>query len=194
MRQSVQSSLENFTFDGQEPYLDSLVLHSPMSTMANTWTVWKTLESYTPHRIRHLGISNTTLSILDALYARASLKPAVVQNRFYNQTDYEEAMRAYCRDKGIVFQSFWTLSSNKMLVRSEPVAAVAQKAGVDAVAAYYSLVLGLESLTILDGTTDPAHMASDLEGIEKVGLWAEGDGAADWDQALSTFKAMIGDI
>ncbi|UNI20139.1 hypothetical protein JDV02_006257 [Purpureocillium takamizusanense] len=194
VHQSVQSSLRSFTLKGQEPYLDSLVLHSPMDTVDETLTVWKTLESYAPHRIRHLGISNTTLAILDAIYARASVKPAVVQNRFYGQTGYEADMRAYCREKGIVFQAFWTIGANRMLVQSMPVGFVAQSAGVDGVAAYYSLILGLESMTVLDGTTDAAHMTADLEGIERVGLWAEGDGASDWEQALAAFKTMVGDM
>ncbi|KAG5969776.1 hypothetical protein E4U55_001992 [Claviceps digitariae] len=194
VRQSVQSSLNNFTLDdGQEPYLDSLVLHSPMDTLQDTLTVWKVLESYTPTRIRTLGISNTTLSILEALYGNMAVKPSIVQNRFYDGTDYEVDIRAYCRDKGIVFQSFWTLSSNANLVDSQPVQTVAQRAGVDVVAAYYALVLGLGNLTVLDGTTDQAHMEQDLQGLEKVGSWAEGAGVEEWTLALASFKALIGE-
>ncbi|KAH0494429.1 hypothetical protein TgHK011_001048 [Trichoderma gracile] len=193
VHQSVQSSLENFTIDGQEPYLDSLVLHSPMETMQETVTVWKTLESYTPHKIRHLGISNTTLPVLMALVNDMTVKPAVVQNRFHNKTDYETDLRAFCREHKIVFQSFWTISANRHLLQSSPVREVAQKAGVGAVAAFYSMVLGLEGTTILDGTTSEAHMKDDLEGIEVVGAWAEGEGASDWDSALKGFKQLIGE-
>lgn len=193
VRQSVQSSLENFTIDGQEPYLDSIVLHSPLDTMQDTMTVWQTLESYAPRTLRNLGISNATLPDVEALHARAARAPAVVQNRFHAATAYEGPLRAFCRDRGIVFQSFWTLTTNPRLVKSEPVGRVARGAGVEAVAAYYALVLGLGELTILDGTTDEAHMKEDLEGVEKVGLWAEGEGAADWEAALKSFKAMVGD-
>ncbi|KAK4067936.1 hypothetical protein Trihar35433_6496 [Trichoderma harzianum] len=161
VHQSVQSSLANFSIDGQEPYLDSLVLHSPMDTMQETITVWKTLETYTPHKIRNLGISNTTLPILQALFNDMTVKPAVVQNRFHNRTG--------------------------------PVREVAQKAGVGAVEAFYSMVLGLEGTTILDGTTSQTHMEEDLEGIETVGVWAEGDGASDWASALSSFGQLIGE-
>ncbi|OTA04054.1 short chain dehydrogenase/reductase [Trichoderma parareesei] len=193
VHQSVQSSLANFTIDGQEPYLDSLVLHSPMETMQETVTVWKTLESYTPHKIRHLGISNTTLPVLMALVSNMTVKPAVVQNRFHNKTDYEADLRAFCREHKIVFQSFWTISANRHLLQSSPVREVAQKAGVGAVAAFYSMVLGLEGTTILDGTTSETHMKEDLEGIEVVGAWAEGEGASDWEAALGGFKQLIGD-
>ncbi|TFB04830.1 hypothetical protein CCMA1212_003070 [Trichoderma ghanense] len=193
VHQSVQSSLENFTVEGQEPYLDSLVLHSPLETMQETVTVWKTLESYTPHKIRHLGISNTTLPIVAALVSDMTVKPAVVQNRFHNKTGYEKDLRTFCREHKIVFQSFWTVSANRHLLQSSPVREVAQKAGVGAVPAFYSLVLGLEGTTILDGTTSETHMIDDLEGIEVVGAWAEGEGADDWDFALRGFKQLIGE-
>ncbi|EQK98468.1 NADP-dependent oxidoreductase domain protein [Ophiocordyceps sinensis CO18] len=194
VRQSVQSSLDNFTLQGQEPYLDSIVVHSPMDTMQETMTVWEALESYVPHRVRNLGISNADLDTVQALVRGATaIKPAVVQNRFHERTGFEAALRAFCRDNGLVFQSFWTISANAPLVQSEPVARVARLAGVERAAAYYALVLGLGSVTVLDGTTSEAHMKEDLEGIDKVGLWADGGGAAHWEDALKGFKAMVGD-
>jgi diketogulonate reductase-like aldo/keto reductase len=193
VHQSIRSSLKNFTIEGEEPYLDSVVLHSPMDTIQDTMTVWETLEQYHPHKIRNIGISNTTLSVLDALYANVNIKPSVVQNRFHDDTDYETELRAYCRDKHVVFQSFWTLSANPALVRSKPVKMVAEKAGVEIAAAYYSLVIGLEHLVVLDGTTKELHMRDDLEGLEKVGVWAEGVGASDWASALAAFRGLIGD-
>ncbi|PHH89249.1 hypothetical protein CDD83_6440 [Cordyceps sp. RAO-2017] len=194
VRQSVLSSLESFAVDDRaEPYLDSLVLHSPMDTMQETMTVWKTLESYAPRQIRHLGISNTTLAVVQALLEKMAVKPAVVQNRFHDRTRFEADIRRLCRDRDIVFQSFWTITANASLVQSAPVAQVARKAGVQPVPAFYSLVLGLGNVAILDGTTSEVHMVEDLEGIEKVGVWAEGEGASDWEDALKTFKAMVGD-
>lgn len=164
-----------------------------MDAIQDTITVWKTLESYTPHKIRNLGISNTTLPILQTLHEQMTVKPAVVQNRFHDRTSYETRMREFCRDNQIVFQSFWTISANGALVKSSPVHKVAQKAAVNLVSAYYSLVLGLEGITILDGTTKEAHMREDLEGLEKVGIWAEGNGAADWAPLLHEFKQLIGE-
>ena len=71
---------------------------------------------------------------------------------------------------------------------------VAEKAGISEVAAYYSLVLGLEGVTVLDGTTTENHMKDDLEGIEKVATWAETDGTAEWNSALKQFKQSIGEV
>ncbi|KAF4983127.1 hypothetical protein FZEAL_1394 [Fusarium zealandicum] len=194
VHQSVQSSLRYFTIEGQEPYLDSVLLHSPLRTMDETLAAWKTLETYVPHKIRNLGISNTTLPILRALDDAATVKPSVVQNRFHRDTGFEVELRDYCRQQDIVFQSFWTLSANPRLSASQPVKTVADKAGVAQVAAYYALVLGLEGITVLDGTTTEGHMKGDLEGIERVGAWAESDGASEWASALAEFKKAIGEV
>lgn len=194
VHQSIRSSLDHFTIPGQEPYLDGLVLHSPMGTMEDTMTVWNTLETYVPHQIRALGISNTSLPILQAIHARAAVKPAVVQNRFHAETGFEAELRAYCRAENVVFQSFWTLSANPRLVRSASVRSVAEGAGVPPVAAYYALVLGLDGLVVLDGTTSEEHMRDDVQGVARVGAWAEGDGTEVWASALRIFKEQVGEI
>lgn len=191
VHQSVQSSLQNFTIDGQEAYLDSVVLHSPLDTLDDTIAAWQVLEGYHPHKIRNLGISNATLGIVEALHSRVTVKPAVVQNRFYPDTDYELGLRQFCKAHDIKFQSFWTIGANPRLAKSQPVADVSRDAGVGAVSAYYALVMGLEGITILDGTTKEAHMREDLEGLERVGVWAEGEGEAAWKKALSEFKQLI---
>lgn len=174
-------------------YLDSVILHSPLDDFQDTMIVWKALELHYPDKVRSLGISNTSLDTLKALYEHARVKPTIVQNRFHEKTGYEVELREFCRSHGIVFQSFWTLSANPGLAKSPPVVEVAQKANVPNVASYYSLVIGLEGVTILDGTTDEAHMKEDLEGIEKVGMWAEGEGQASWETALADFKHLIGE-
>ncbi|KAF7547919.1 hypothetical protein G7046_g8855 [Stylonectria norvegica] len=193
VHQSIKSSLAYFTIEGQTPYFDSVVMHTPLDTVEETITAWKALETHVPHAIRNLGISNVTLPVLQQLYDQVTVKPSIVQNRFHKHTGFEVNLRAFCREKGIVFQSFWTLSANAGAARSRPTHDVAEKTGVSLVAAYYSLVLGLEGITILVGTTDESHMKDDLQGLETIGLWAEGDGAADWQSALSKFKELIGE-
>lgn len=191
MRQSVESSLKNFSVEGQEPYLDCVVLHSPLPTIKETIAAWQTLETYHPHKIRNLGISNATLGVVQALDSSVTVKPSVVQNRFYPDTDYEVDLRAFCRENDIKFQSFWTIGANPQLLKSQPVVDVMRGSGVDPVSAYYALVMGLDGITILDGTTKEAHMKEDLEGLERIGIWAEGQGEAVWAKALQNFKELI---
>ena len=192
VHQSVQSSLQNFTVqDGSEPYLDSLVLHSPMDAISDTLQVWRTLETYVPKQIRNLGVSNTDMETFAHLLTETTVKPAIVQNRFHKETSYENDLRQMCSSNGTAFQAFWTLSANRILSQSIPVVAVSQSARVQLPAAYFSLILALEGISILDGTTSEVHMREDLDGIEKVGIWAEGEGKEEWMQAFAAFKVAI---
>ncbi|GAP83838.1 putative aldo keto reductase [Rosellinia necatrix] len=195
---SVSSSLGHFTFaDSADAYIDSLVLHSPPSNhFSDLLKVWKTLETYVPHRIRQLGISNTDLHVVDRLCTSPdiSIRPAVVQNRFYPATRWEVDLRAYCRARRIAFQTFWTLSGNPELVRSAPVQRLAESASVSPPVAMYALVLGLEGTTILDGTTSEAHMAEDLKVAEIVDMFAQSEsGRSSWVACLDGFKTLIGE-
>ncbi|XXG97058.1 hypothetical protein Hte_003352 [Hypoxylon texense] len=195
---SVASSLQNFRYaESEEPYIDSLILHSPMDTVADTVKVWKTLETYVPQKIRQLGISNTPLQVVEYLCTSPdiTIRPAVVQNRFYPTTRWEVGLRAYCREKSIAFQTFWTLSGNPQLLRSEPVQKLAAHANVEPPVALYSLVLGLQGTAILDGTTNETHMKDDLAGIEIVEDYAQsGEGQSTWSACLGGFKKLIGEI
>ncbi|CAI4217266.1 unnamed protein product [Parascedosporium putredinis] len=209
VRQSVESSLANFAVGAagggggggdDEAYLDCLVLHSPLPTIPETLRVWQAMATYVPHKVRHLGISNVSLPVLRALCQAAAAtqsphppfpKPAVVQNRV-RAGYYQPDLYAFCRDEGIVFQSFWTLSANPNLLASAAVAAVAEGAGVSSPVALYSVLLGFERFTVLDGTTSQEHMKEDLEGIEKVGVWAAGEGKAVFESSVVQIKEMMG--
>ncbi|ETS73415.1 hypothetical protein PFICI_15020 [Pestalotiopsis fici W106-1] len=206
VRVSIESSLRNLgvpsssssSSEGadEESYLDSVVLHSPLPSMEETVVVWKALSKWVPSRVRALGISNAPVEIVEYLLEAPDIKvkPSVVQNRFHERTGWEMDLRALCRHHGVIFQSFWTLSGNPQLRYREPtVQTIARSAGVEAEVALYALVLGLEGTTILDGTTSGEHMRADLDGIEKVGRWADSEGKETWDKALMDFKAVIGE-
>ncbi|KZL87617.1 aldo keto reductase [Colletotrichum incanum] len=174
-------------------YLDCVLLHAPYPSYADTLLAWRALESYVPSRIRTLGISNVDLDELRALCADATVKPVVVQNRLNPKEAYNTPVRVFCRERGINFQSFWTLTANPPLVKSDAVDKVAKGAGVSNEVAMYGLVLGLRGVSVLDGTTNEARMKEDLEGVEKVASWAEGDGAEVWKESLAAFKSVLGD-
>ncbi|RYO72046.1 hypothetical protein AA0113_g1782 [Alternaria arborescens] len=175
IRTSVASSLKNLRHDqrsGDDSYVDCLLLHSPLPTSEQTLQAWRVLETYVPHKIRSLGISNVTLPILRGLWLRANVKPAVVQNRFYPDTYHDVELREYCRLSGIMYQSFWTLTGNPVLLKSKPVAALAEATNVGLPIALYALVMD-QGIVVLNGSTSTEHMRADLEGIQKVREWAE---------------------
>lgn len=169
-------------------------MHSPLRTLSQTLEAWTTLEEFVPHKIHHLGISNVQLPLLEALYDAATIKPSVVQNRFYPATRFDVPLRKFCREKGIIYQSFWTLTGNPKLLHSKPVDALRKEIGSEREQALYLLVLGLERLVVLNGTTKEETMRADLEAVKRFQQWHDEDGkAALWEKILADFKTLIGE-
>jgi diketogulonate reductase-like aldo/keto reductase len=157
--QSVAASLKNL----QTEYLDCVLLHSPMPTMAQTQSVWRALESFIDNgQVRQLGISNCyRLTDLLALYRSARIKPAVLQNRFYAETHYDRDIRNYCKQEKIIYQSFWTLSANPDLLAHATMTVLAStyKRTAAQILFRYLTQIGVVPLT---GTQSEAHMRDDL--------------------------------
>ncbi len=190
---SVASSLQNLN-TGDDTYIDCVLLHSPLPKIGGTLLAWKTLSKFVAAgKVRNLGIANVTFPILATLVSTMEIKPSVVQNRFYADSRYEVQMRMFCKEQGIVFQSFWTLTGNPSLLKSKIVAELAHKTGVSKEVALYALIVGLEGMTVLNGTTNEGRMVEDLKGLDVVGQWAEKEGKAEWERLLWDFKELIGD-
>ncbi|EHY55028.1 hypothetical protein HRR83_005716 [Exophiala dermatitidis] len=195
---SVISSLGNFNFadvvkgdDEAQPYIDTLVLHSPMESLNDTLEVWQTLEQYVPNEIRNLGISNCNLFTLMDIYERSTIKPSVVQNRFYPNTKFDIAVRQFCKEKNIIYQSFWTLSANPNLVWSNEAGSLAELFKISPQSALYCLVLGLGNIVILNGTKKTQHMQEDWKAVQKAKEYAESH-PAQWQKIVADFRKLIG--
>ncbi|MGR9108581.1 MAG: aldo/keto reductase, partial [Gammaproteobacteria bacterium] len=85
--QSFANSLKNL---GTE-FLDCLILHSPLAEEKDLMEVWQAMERlFDAGLVKQLGISNCyRLPVLESLYRKARIKPAVLQNRFYANTGYD---------------------------------------------------------------------------------------------------------
>jgi diketogulonate reductase-like aldo/keto reductase len=157
--QSVAVSLVNLQTD----YLDCVLLHSPLPTMAQSQSAWRALEALVDAgKIRQLGISNCyNQDELKRLYESARIKPAVVQNRFYARTHYDRDIRGYCDQRQIIYQSFWTLSANRALLAHETVTASAAIYGRTPaqILFRYLTQIGVVPLT---GTKSDVHMREAL--------------------------------
>lgn len=116
VRQSFTNSQKNLNTE----YVDSLVLHSPLTKPAELMEVWHAMEKiHQDGHAKQLGISNCyDLAILMYLYDNATIKPTIVQNRFYQDTHYDQSLRAWCKDKYLCYQSFWTLTANPHVLAS----------------------------------------------------------------------------
>lgn len=200
METSVNSSLINLRpkeSEGnvdEEAYIDCILLHSPLENLPLTLEAWRAMEEFVPHKVRALGVSNISLAVLTSLYQSATIKPSVVQNRFFPGTRYDSALRQFCREKNIIYQAFWTISANPKLLFSDPVSLIARSVAIAIETAHYGLILGIGNIAVLNGTTAASRMASDREGLAKLEQWKiEKDNGATWRTALEAFGRLIGE-
>ena len=153
----------------QTNYVDSLVLHSPLEVFNDLQTVWKAMEKIAHSgEAKQLGISNIyDLETLKALYEVAEIKPSVVQNRFYEESGYDKEIRSFCKSHGIIYQSFWTLTANPHILKSDELVALSKKYNKNVVQLLFAYLHEI-GITPLTGTTDIEHMKSDLESFDIV--------------------------
>lgn len=157
--QSGALSLKNLRTD----YLDCLILHSPLPDPHETFEVWRAMEHLVDGGIaRQLGISNCIrVEQLKAVCDSARVQPAVLQNRFHSESDYDRKLRAFCRERNIAYQGFWILTANPHLLAHETVHALARQHGrtPPQILFRYLTQTGVVPLT---GTRSPVHMRQDL--------------------------------
>jgi diketogulonate reductase-like aldo/keto reductase len=162
--QSMASSLQHLGAD----HVDSFVLHGPASR--SHWTTddfetWQAMiKERDAGRTRLLGVSNISLAQLQQM-ARAHVEPpAFVQNRCYARLGWDREVRAFCRERNIIYQAFSLLTANMEVVRHPYVATLAaqNKATAAQIIFAFARQAGMLPLT---GTTNPEHMKQDLESL-----------------------------
>lgn len=158
--QSFECSLTNLRVS----WLDSLVLHSPPRRHRDLMAVWRAFESlHDQGLVRQLGVSNCyDEAVFTRLFEQATVKPAVLQNRFYRKSGYDRGLRDLCRRDQVVYQSFWTLTANPHLLASQPIKLAAERYTRSPEQVLFRALTqcGVAPLT---GTTSAQHMAQDLD-------------------------------
>ena len=191
VKASVASSLHNLRHseNAEESYIDCLVLHNPLPTISETMEAWDAMSSFVPTKVHSLGISNTSLPILQHVWKNSTVKPKVVQNRFYSATGWDVALREFCTENGIQFQSFWTLTGNPELLSTPFIQSIAEEADVSKEVMLYSIVQGL-GITPINGTK--SHIESDVAELSKLENWkVVGNNAKTWEQCVRTLDSML---
>jgi diketogulonate reductase-like aldo/keto reductase len=157
--QSFETSKKNL----QTEYIDSLVLHSPIAPHPLLMKAWNAMEKIQKTGgARQLGISNCyDTEVIRVLYADANVKPAVVQNRFYQETGYDADLRHWCSNHGVIYQSFWTLTANLHVLVSNTVRTIAQKFNKTEAQIFFRY-LSQSGIVPLTGTCSEQHMREDL--------------------------------
>jgi diketogulonate reductase-like aldo/keto reductase len=113
-----------------------------------------------------LGISNCyAYETLAYLYESAEIKPAVLQNRFYADTQFDRNLRAFCQTNKIIYQSFWTLTANPEVLAHASMKTLAEKYDRSSPQLFFRYLtqIGIIPLT---GTTSEQHMRDDLAIFE----------------------------
>mmetsp|Transcript_25110 Transcript_25110/g.38672 ORF Transcript_25110/g.38672 Transcript_25110/m.38672 type:complete len:316 (+) Transcript_25110:371-1318(+) len=166
VKQSLAASLKNL----QTTYLDSLVMHSPMDTMDDTLKVWKVMESFVDEgKVHQIGISNIYDSEkFQILYNEARIKPWVVQNRLYAESNFDTELRSFLKEHGVKYQSFWTLTANRNALATAEVKELAQAKGLTPQTYMFAFLMSLGYITPLSGTTNKGHMAEDVAVMERM--------------------------
>jgi diketogulonate reductase-like aldo/keto reductase len=159
--QSMQSSLEHLGTD----YVDSYVLHGPASGYG--WTdedalVWTAMvKERDAGRTRLLGVSNVSLRHLAQMMAGGAEAPTFVQNRCFAQLGWDRDVRAFCRDRKMVYQGFSLLTANPEVLRHPLVARLAARAEATPAQVVFRFAQSVGMLP-LTGTSNPEHMKQDL--------------------------------
>ena len=161
--QSFETSKKNLHTD----YVDCLILHSPLESHELTMRAWHEMEVILrAGGARQLGVSNFyDHDVLKALYADAHVRPVIVQNRFYKKTKYEMELRQWCKDQGVIFESFWSLTANPQILASDMVKALAEKHQKTESQIFFRY-LSLSGIVPLTGTSSEDHMKEDLSIFE----------------------------
>jgi diketogulonate reductase-like aldo/keto reductase len=165
--QSMASSLEHLGTD----YVDSYILHGPSS--GYEWTddddeVWQAMRSERDAgRTRFLGVSNVSLEHLEQMVAHGCETPAFVQNRCFARTGWDREVRAFCRERKIIYQGFSLLTANLEVVRSPAIGELAARMNATPAQVVFSFARAVGMLP-LSGTSNAEHMKQDLASRELV--------------------------
>jgi diketogulonate reductase-like aldo/keto reductase len=159
--QSMASSLEHLGTD----HVDSYILHAPAS--AYGWSdadneVWAAMgRELEAGRTRFLGVSNVSLRHLEQMEAAGAGVVSFVQNRCFARLGWDRDIRAFCRDRKIIYQGFSLLTANPEVLRHPLIAGIAArcKATLAQVVFRFAQAVGMLPLT---GTANAEHMKQDL--------------------------------
>ena len=163
--QSLASSLEHLGTDD----VDSFVLHGPISN--DSWTeydaeVWQAMrKERDAGRTRLLGVSNVGLEHLEQMKASGTELPTFVQNRCFARDGWDRAVRAFCKEHGIVYQGFSLLTANRGVVEHPSFVELAAgfNATPEQVVFAFARQIGMLPMT---GTSSAGHMKQDLASLE----------------------------
>jgi diketogulonate reductase-like aldo/keto reductase len=166
-------------------------MHSPLDTIEHTMEAWRVMETFVDeNKVRRLGISNCyNYEQFTTIYNQARIKPSVLQNRFYAESNFDTQLRAFCKKHDIWYQSFWTLTANRNALALAEVKELAKVKNLTPQTYMFAFLMSLGYVTPLSGTTNPQHMAQDVAIMERM---QGGEIIFESDEELRHFAQILG--
>lgn len=164
LEKQIEKSFEISKKNLKSSFIDSYILHSPIFPGSRLLKAWEVMSSFYKNKeVGQIGISNCyDLDVLIYLYEKVEIKPSVVQNRFYAQTSYDDHIRKWCKEKGVIYQSFWSLTANPDILSSKTIFDLTLKYKRSEASVFYKF-LNQMGIIPLNGTTSKEHMKEDLK-------------------------------
>jgi len=163
---SGQDTKKPLPYDPSKP-LDSYILHSPLNTVAETLEAWHVLMSLQDEgKVGMIGVSNAyRVRVLEHMAKERRVQ--VVQNRWYEGNEWDKDVVKFCRDNGVTYQSFWTLTGSPNLCRHPAVEQLSRATDRTPAQIIYR-VAQLHGITPLAGSKNEGRMKDgvDVETIE----------------------------
>lgn len=165
VRASFRSTLSNLHTD----YLDSFLLHGPLSRSGMTdgdWEVWQEMEAlYDDEMTLAIGLSNVSGTHLRQVIDLGKVKPSYVQNRCFAVQGWDHEVRSICRENDILYQGFSLLTANQQVLEDARIQMLADRHEVtpEQIIFRASQQMGMIPLT---GTSNEKHMRQDLSCCE----------------------------
>lgn len=191
LEEQVQHSLKVSLHNLKTDYIDSLVLHSPLQRFDDTMKVWRQFEEFVDGgKVLRLGISNCyDYEMFTHLYEEARIKPTILQNRFYSDSNFDTELRKFCKEKNIWYQSFWTLTANRRALAEPAVEEWAESKKLTPQTLLYAFLMSLGYPKPLDGTTNEKHMAEDVALMKRM---QDGEQIFETEEELRKFAGILG--
>jgi diketogulonate reductase-like aldo/keto reductase len=99
------------------------------------------------------------------IYKEATIKPTLIQNRFYAKTNYDDQLRKWGKENNIRYQSFWTLTANPNILSHPEICNMALRRNVTVEQLFFRFLTHLQIIPLI-GTCSEKHMREDLAIFE----------------------------
>ncbi|OCB90352.1 Aldo/keto reductase [Sanghuangporus baumii] len=161
---SFQTSLRNL----HTTYLDSYILHSPLSTQADTLAAWNVLNSLKEQgKVRMIGVSNAyQVSIIELLDAEHKVE--VVQNRWYQENDWDKDVVKYCSPSLLKHRTVLEFAQNLQCTPAQVIFCLAQFNGVTPLAGSKNPTHMKDGVTAENISLDRLLSDPKMEGLQKL--------------------------